>query len=219
MAPIEVVSFDVEGTLVDPAFSNLIWEEDIPRLYAERRGISLRAAREHVFAEYREVGDERPEWYDVDYWFRRLELPGDWRDLLDHRRCACRVYPETRGVLERLRGRFVLIVTSNTIREFLEVQLMDLSGFFTHIFSAPSDFGEVKKSANFYRRICQITRVDPKAMVHVGDHLKFDYEAPRKLGIHAYHLNRSEEDEGEHVVHDLEEFERRLSLLEDLSRP
>ena len=218
MGRIEVVSFDMEGTLIDSCFSDLIWETDIPRLYAEEHGISLEAAREHVLGEYRQVGDERPEWYDVGYWFRRLGLSGDWRELLEFRRDTCRVYPEVRGVLERLQGRYVLIVTSNTIREFLEVQLRELRGFFTHIFSAPSDFGEVKKSAEFYRRICQITGTKPEALAHVGDHLKFDYESPKELNIHAYYLDRSGEATGDHVVHDLEDFEHRIAMIDDRQR-
>jgi len=217
MGRIEVVSFDMEGTIVDPSFSNLIWETDIPRLYAEQHGVDFEAARDHVLAEYRQVGDERPEWYDVGYWFRRLGLPGDWRELLERRRGACKVYPEARGVLERLRDRYLLVLTSNTIREFLEVQLGDLSGFFAHIFSAPSDFGEVKKSPEFYRRICRIIGAAPEEVAHVGDHPKFDYEAPRQLGIHAYYLDRSGEAEGRHVVRDLKEFERRVELIDGSS--
>jgi len=219
MGRIEVVSFDMEGTLVDPSFSGLIWETEIPRLYAEQHGVSLAAARDQVLAEYMQMGDEEPEWYDADYWFRRLGLSGDWRDLLERRRGACRVYPEVRGVLERLRDRHALIITSNTIREFLDVQLGDLSGFFAHVFSAPSDFGEVKKSAEFYRGICDIIGFAPEAVAHVGDHLKFDYEAPRRLGIHAYYLDRSGEAEDDHVVHDLKEFERMIAALEDMLRP
>ncbi len=219
MDRIEVVSFDVESTLVDSRFSDLIWETDIPRLYAEQHGVSLEAAQEHVLGEYRQVGDERPEWYDVGYWFRRLGLSGDWRRLLELRRDTCRVYPEVRGVLDRLQSRYVLIVTSNTIREFLEVQLRELSGFFTRIFSAPSDFGAVKKSAEFYRRICQIMETEPEALAHVGDHLKFDYDAPRELKIHAYYLDRSGEATGDHVVHDLDEFEHRIEIIENQQRP
>lgn len=214
MGRIEVVSFDLEGTLVDPSFSNLIWETDIPQLYADQHGIGLEAARERVLREYRQVGDEQPEWYDISYWFRRLELYGEWRELLERRRDICRVYPDARGVLERLRERHTLILTSNTIREFLQVQLRDLRGFFTHIFSAPSDFGDVKKSVEFYRKICQITGTTPDAMAHVGDHVKFDYEVPRRLGIHAYYLDRSGESADDHVVHDLVEFERQIELLE-----
>jgi len=218
MGRIEVVSFDMEGTLVDTSFSNFIWEEDIPRLHGEQHGMTLEASKELILAEYREVGDERPEWYDVGYWFRRLGISGDWRELLERRRSNCRVYPEARGVLDRLRDTYVLIVTSNTIREFLDVQLGTLGPYFIHVFSAPSDFGEVKKSPEFYGRICQIVGVAPEAMAHVGDHRKFDCEAPRQLGIHAYHLDRSGETVGDHVVSDLEEFESRLAMVEKTSR-
>ena len=218
MGRIEVVSFDMEGTLVDPSFSNLIWEEDIPRLHAEQHGMTLEASKELILAEYREVGDERTEWYDVGYWFRRLGISGDWRELPERRRSTCRVYPEARGVLERLGDNYVLIVTSNTIREFLDVQLGTLGPYFIHVFSAPSDFGEVKKSPEFYGRICQIVGVAPEAVAHVGDHRKFDCEAPRQLGIHAYHLDRSGETAGDHVVSDLEEFESRLAMDEKTSR-
>lgn len=217
MGRIEVVSFDMEGTLVDASFSNLIWEEDIPQLHAEQHGMTLEASKELIFAEYLEVGDERPEWYDVGYWFRRLGISGDWQELLERRRSTCRVYPEARGVLERLRDNHILIVTSNTIREFLEVQLGTLRSYFSHVFSAPSDFGEVKKSPEFYGMICRIVRVAPEAMSHIGDHRKFDYEAPRKLGINAYHLDRSGETADDHVVHNLEEFESRLAMNEKTS--
>ncbi|KYH36359.1 MAG: haloacid dehalogenase superfamily enzyme, subfamily IA [Candidatus Bathyarchaeota archaeon B23] len=212
--PLEVVSFDMEGTLIEPRFSELIWEHDIPRLYAKRRGLTLEEARRRVFAEYMEIGDERPEWYDIEYWFRRLDLPGDWRELLEARRGVIRPYPEVRGVLERLGERYRLIVTSNTMREFLEVQLEGLREFFTHVFSAPSDFGEVKKTAGFYRRICDIVDVEPTSMAHVGDHWRFDYLTPRSMGMEAYYLNRGGERRGIHIVHDLEEFEARIRELD-----
>jgi len=210
MTDIRVVSFDMEGTLAETTFSNLIWENDIPRLYAEKHGIGLEAARRHVLEEYRRVGDERIEWYDVSYWFEKLRLQGDWRTLLQKRRSTCSTFPEARGVLERLKRSHELVVISNTIREFLEVQICDLAAFFTRIFSAPSDFGEVKKSAAFYGRICRELDVAPRSVAHVGDHLKFDYEVPRQIGIRAYFLDRSGKAEGDHIVHDLEEFERKV---------
>ncbi|MGQ9679661.1 MAG: HAD family hydrolase [Candidatus Bathyarchaeia archaeon] len=210
MNRIKVVSFDSEGTIVEPGFSTLIWECDIPRLYAEKLGLSFEEAKKRVLKEYGRIGEERMEWYDVDYWFKTLGLTGDWRKLLRARRGFCRFYPEVKGVLERLREKHTLIVTSNTIREFLEVQLEGLSGFFTRIFSAPSDFGELKKSPEFYRRICRILDVKPGEFAHVGDHIKFDYEAPSQIGISAYHLDRSGRLKGNHIVHDLLEFEERI---------
>ena len=210
MPGIKVVSFDMEGTLVDHTFSNLIWEADMPRLYAEEHGVGLDEAKKMVLSEYTKVGDQRAEWYDVGYWFSRLGLPGDWRDLLRIRGNTCTPYVEAKGVLRRLGRRYVLVVTSNTIREFLEVQLRCLDTPFARVFSAPSDFNDVKKSPEFYSRVCRELGVEPADVAHVGDHLVYDYEAARALGMRAYHLDRSGKSIGANVVRDLVEFEVRL---------
>lgn len=212
MARIEVISFDMEGTLIDDSFSNLIWETDVPRLYAERHGLGPEEARRRVLAEYDSVGEGRPEWYDVDYWFRRFQLEADWRELLEERSGDCRPYPESAEVLERMGELYTLVVTSNTIREFLEVQLRRLPKVFTRVFSASSDFGEVKKSPQFYYRICRELGSRPDEMAHVGDHFRFDYEAASQAGLRAYHLDRSGNSSGEHSVRDLLEFESSVSI-------
>ncbi|GAH62950.1 unnamed protein product, partial [marine sediment metagenome] len=41
MNQIEVVSFDAEGTLVTPDFSQAVWHEAIPAIYAQKKGIEL----------------------------------------------------------------------------------------------------------------------------------------------------------------------------------
>ena len=214
MGRIEVVSFDMEGTLIDTTFSDLIWETDIPTLYGQRHGLDLETAKERVLREYDQVGDERIEWYDAGYWFRRLGLPGDWRRLLERRADECRVYPEVRQALESLVDRYPLIISSNTIREFLEVQLRMLPPVFTHVFSAPSDF-ETVKAEEFYERICLLLGVHPDAVVHVGDSRKFDFEPADRLGIQAYHLDRTGGQRGEKIVHDLLEFTDRVKELEE----
>ena len=200
--------------MVESSFSNLIWETDIPRLYADRHGLGFEAARMKVLEEYGEVGGHRPEWYDVDHWFRRFELEGDWRELLESRKGDCRSYSEVHGVLERLSLRHPVIVSSNTIREFLDIQLTVLPKVFNRVFSAPSDFGTVKKSDEFYGRICLILGVEPGMVVHVGDSMTYDYDEARNQGVQAYFLDRTGEQSGEHVVHDLLEFEEILSEMD-----
>ena len=214
MVRIEVVSFDMEGTLIDDNFSDLLWEHDIPRLYGLKNGLDFEAAKAHVLQQYDTIGVGNSEWYDVDYWFRRLGLRGDWRELLENRQDDCRPYPETIQVLERLRERYTIIICSNTIREFLEVQLRKLPRIFGHVFSAPSDFGTVK-NPEFYRRICNIIGVEPGSIAHVGDNVEFDYEAAREVGIHAFYLDRSREAHGDHVLHGLLDFEERLRELDN----
>jgi len=135
------------------------------------------------------------------------------RDRLRQREGACSVYSEVARVLESMSGEYTLIVSSNTIREFLDVQVTKLPDVFTKVYSAPSDLKTVKKTDSFYSRICKEMGVDPSSTAHVGDSFKFDYEEPRKLGIHAYYLDRQEGSSGEHVVRDLDEFEEKLRFF------
>ncbi len=208
---IEVISFDMEGTLIPTDFSSLVWETDIPRLYGEKNGLGFEEAKRVVIAEYDSIGQGAPEWYDVDYWFRRLGLDGDWRSLLEERRDACRPFPEVPDVLARLGEQYRLIVSSNTIREFLEVQLRCFPGTFEKVFSAPSDYGGVK-DPQFFRRVSETMGVEPERMVHVGDSVRFDFEAAGELGGSLF-LDRDGGSSGPHVINDLEEFESSLSLL------
>ena len=213
MVRIEVVSFDMEGTLIDDNFSDLIWEHDIPRLYSLKNNLEFEEAKRYVLQQYDAIGMGRPEWYDVDYWFKWLGLRGDWRELLENRQDDCRPYPETMQVLEHLNGRYPLIISSNTIREFLQVQLRKLPSVFRHVFSAPSDFGTVK-DPDFYSRISDLIGVELGAIIHVGDNVAFDYEAPREAGMIAFHLDRSGDSGRDHVIRTLVDFEERLIGVE-----
>lgn len=216
MRRIRVLSFDLEGTLVDGDFSRLVWEEGLPALYAEEKGISLHSALKRVMEEYDEIGPERVEWYDLRYWFRRFELRGDWRSLLERFKDSISVYPEVGGVLDRLRREHEMVIVSNTSRDFLDLMMEGLRPYFKDIFSAPSDF-ETVKSPSLFAQICSELGAKPQEVVHVGDSRKFDLTVPREVGITSFLLDRSGTESGEHVVRDLEEFELRLLEFERLN--
>jgi FMN phosphatase YigB (HAD superfamily) len=57
--------------------------------------------------------------------------------------------------------------------------------------------------------------VEPGAIVHVGDNVAFDYDAPREAGMLAFYLDRSGTAQGDHIVHTLVDFEERLKGLEE----
>ncbi len=206
----KIISFDMEGTLIDHTYSNTIWEIDIPKLYAKKYGLDLRTAKKKVISEYKTVGDAKKEWYDIAYWYRRFGFEADWRDLAKNRSNLVNVYPDANQALNLLQKCYCLIVSSNTIRDFLNIQVKVVGNYFTHIFSAPSDFNIVKKDSQFYRRIISELSITPDELVHIGDNYNYDYIAARELGVKAFYLDRANVTIGADVVHDLNMFIQKL---------
>jgi len=203
----------MDGTLIAPEYTDWVWGHGIPTLYAEKTGLPFEAAKVFVEEEYRKVGEDAIEWYDIKYWFQFFHLEKSWKALMKEFVDKISVYPDVDHILDRLRDRFPLVLTTNAGREFIDVEIKatGLGRYFDRIFSATTDFGEVKKTIRFYRRICQILRADPTEIVHVGDHYEFDYLVPRRLGIHAFYLDRSGQQKGEFVIWDLRDLEKRLT--------
>ncbi len=206
------ISFDMDGTLIDPEFTDWVWSHGIPTLYAQKSGIPFEEAKAFVEEEDRKVGEGTVEWYDIKYWFRFFALKVDWRALMEQYVDKIKVYPDVAYVLDRCKEMFPLILTSNAGREFIDIEMeaTGLGRYFDRIFSATSDFGDVKKTARFYHRICEILGANPHEIVHVGDHFEFDYLVPRTLGIHAFYLDRSGGKRGDFVLCDLKELEKKL---------
>jgi len=212
----KLISFDLDSTLVDPAYTTFVWEIGIPQLYARKNDTSLSEAKSIVIAEYKRIGDSRLEWYDIKYWFKYFGLPGRWENLLAEHRDKIRPFPEVKEVMEDLVQYFELIVTSNAAREFVEVELKEaeIEDYFTRIFSATTDFRQVKKTPQFYRRICEIMGASPSNTIHVGDHYEFDYVVPKSLGMDAYYLDRDgKKPKDSFTVKNLREF---AALIKDL---
>ncbi len=64
---------DMDGTVLDLAFDNYIWKDLMPRRYAAANGMTLAAAREHLFEQYRSVQGGL-DWYCLDHWAERLGI-------------------------------------------------------------------------------------------------------------------------------------------------
>jgi HAD superfamily hydrolase (TIGR01549 family) len=205
----EIISFDLDNTLIDPTYTTFVWERGIPQLYAKKHDISISKAARIVIAEYEKIGDVSLEWYDISYWFKYFELPGSWERLLDKHRSKIQLFPEVKEVIEDLAQYYNLIILSNAAREFVEFEIKeaDIEYFFTRIFSATSDFGQVKKTPQFYMQICEIMEIAPSCMAHIGDHYTFDYAVPKSVGIQAYYLNRDgKQYKDDFTVKNLKEF-------------
>jgi putative hydrolase of the HAD superfamily len=189
MKQIELISFDAEGTVVTPDFSQAIWHEAIPALYAQKQGIDFAQAKRHIVEEYGRIGDQRLEWYDIEYWFSYLGLGSS--ELVIHS-CLDKIayYPEVTEVLSSLASEYKLIVASGTPLELLHLLLRDVKPYFVRIFSSVSHYRQLK-SPDFYLSICEEMGVEPSQVTHVGDNWQFDFLNARQAGVNALYLDRS----------------------------
>jgi len=189
MKQIELISFDAEGTVVTPDFSEAIWHEAIPALYAQKKGLDIAQARRHIAEEYGRIGDQRLEWYDIEYWFSCLDL-GSSEPVI--RSCLDKIghYPEVTEVLSSLASEYRLIVASGTPLKLLHCLLRDIKPYFVRIFSSVSHYRQLK-SPDFYLSICEEMGVKPSQVIHVGDNWQFDFLNAQQAGVNAFYLDRS----------------------------
>lgn len=73
---IDVVLLDMDGTLIDLRFDNILWNEVVPQRFSQREGIDPKRAAELL---YRDMLASKAslDFYDLDYWERQTRLDID----------------------------------------------------------------------------------------------------------------------------------------------
>ena len=100
------------------------------------------------------------------------------------------LYPEVPEVLEQLRPRFQLAVTSNfdgRLRFIL--QHLGVSNYFSYIFIS-SELGADKPDPEIFRRALKLTHLNPDEVLHVGDDPERDWKAAKEAGLIVFQLDR-----------------------------
>jgi len=200
---IRYISLDMDGTLVNSKFVDMVWMQGIPQIYSEKYCLDLHEAKEFVVGEYMKIGSERIEWYDLQYWLNKFQLNISKWEILKKYQNEIEPYPEVFDALELFSQRFDLVVTSNAAREFIDMELNGLKHYFTNTFSATSDFNLVKKSPLLYESVCRKLKAKPFEVLHIGDHYVYDYESSIEAGLDALFLDRKGNRTSREVVWDL----------------
>ena len=182
------VSFDMDGTLVSDSQDDFLWNEEIPRLYAQKHDIPIDDARQKVFAAYYSAKyiERTPKWTSLSYWLERFGLSRD-RIALDIWESVT-VYPDVLETLDALSDKTLIVVTTAE-REFLDLKLGPLRDRFAHLFCTP-EFGSSAKTREVFTRICAELGIKHEQLVHVGDRAD-DRDGPESAGCKGFLLDRS----------------------------
>jgi putative hydrolase of the HAD superfamily len=165
---IDTVLLDMDGTLLDLEFDNVLWNQRLPERYASHRGISAEAARSVLFDHMRQTR-ARLDFYCVDYWarFTAIDIVGLHREL-DH---LVRYRPHADRFLEAARraGKRLVLAT-NAHRASLEIKDAR-TGLVAALDRAVSahDLDAPKESDEFWTRLAQIEPFDPARTLFIDD--------------------------------------------------
>ncbi len=204
---LKIISFDVDGTLVDLEYNDLIWFKEIPELVAKKKKISFERSLKYVYEEYAKLGECNLNWYDINYWISYFDLEISPNKIFEKYESQVKIYPEVIPLLEELKKNFILIVITAMPREFLVPKMKKLEKYFKFSFSALSDFKELKNS-EIYSKISKALKVHPEQILHIGDHWEFDYLAAQKAGMNVIYLDRSNTKKGKYIINSLREAKK-----------
>ncbi|MBM4123671.1 MAG: haloacid dehalogenase [Nitrospira sp.] len=187
---VDDVLLDMDGTLLDRHFDNFFFEEELPRRYAAKRGLSFEAAREQLLAMYRSVETEL-DWTDLHYWTRALDidvvaLTKEFDHLIDFHPDAL----EFLGYL-KAQGKRVHIVT-NAHEAGIEIKVAK-TGVDRHVHRIVNAFeiGCLKMRAEYWPTCRQLIGFDPVRSLYVDDD-EACLAAAQDYGIgHLYHRSKS----------------------------
>ena len=186
---IKVISFDMQGTLTDAAFSDEFWLETLPALYAEKQEISVAEAKEILKKKFNEWGKNDYRYYSIKYWMKELEIHS-FKEIFKRIINKPHLYVDSLEILNNLYGKKKMIIISSTTKEFISVELGRNKKYFSQIFSSLDDFNISGKPPKLYTEIAKVLEVKPEEILHIGDKYDMDIEHAKKAGLQTFYLKR-----------------------------
>ncbi len=178
---IDTVLLDMDGTLLDLAYDNVLWSRLLPERFGRAHGLSRERAEAHLF---RHMAERRGEldFYCLDYWaeFTGLDiiaLHHELANLIAYRPHA----PEFLAHLRLLERRALLVTNAHRDSLAVKDRYSGLTGRLDGVVSC-HDYGAPKESAAFWDRLMTEHPFDPARTLLIDDNATV-LEAAAVFGI------------------------------------
>jgi HAD superfamily hydrolase (TIGR01509 family) len=201
-ADIDTVLLDMDGTLLDLHFDNYFWLEHLPTRWSEITGISVADAKAQLQAEYA-VLQGKLEWYCLDYWGKRLQLPiTELKREVMHKIAMRADVPAFLQALKDSGREVVLVTNAHPGSLSLKIERTELSNYIDVLIST-HEFGVTKESQALWYKLQQRLGFDPARTLFVDDSLPI-LQAAADFGIR--HLLAVANPDSQQPVRDIKDF-------------
>ena len=176
-----IIMFDMDGTLLDLAFDDLIWNTRLPECHAETHQSTLEESKVILYTFYQQHNHTLC-WYSSKYWSEKvgvdvLQLQYDHQDKIAPR-------PGCFELLEQLKQqgyRCWLLTNADQVGLQLKLENIDLSPYFEVMISS-EEIGYSKEFVEFWQILQQKHDFDPQNAIMVDDTEKV-LQGAEKFGI------------------------------------
>lgn len=169
-ANISTVLLDMDGTILDLHFDNHFWLTHVPKRYAEKEGITVQEAKQHLLSHYKAV-EGTIDWYCLDYWAEKTQLPiTALKREVQH---LIQLRDDAHEFLVALKesGRDVVLVTNAHPESLsLKIELTQLNNYFDTLYST-HEFGVTKESQLLWQRLQDKHQFERDKTLFVDDSL------------------------------------------------
>lgn len=215
-----IIMFDMDGTLLDLAFDDLIWNHKLAIRHAETHQCSL-AHSQVTLTEFYQQHKHTISWYSSSYWTQKvgvdvLQLQYDFKDLIAPR-------PDCFELLQQLKAqgyRCWLLTNADQAGLKLKLAQVQLAPYFDLMLSS-EQFGYSKEHPEFWQKLQALHPFNPEHAVFVDDtapvlHAAKQFGIPHLLSILQPSSERAARDQNQLDYPAIQDLTELLSYLANI---
>ena len=166
---IECLLIDMDGVILDNAYDNDFWQNQIPEVIADNKGIAFDDAKRLAIQIFNYKKNTK-DWYDVDYWSNMLNIDIEAQKRSEKSFSRISLYDGVIDTLSVLKNKTKMILITNAHRKTLNIKLekYNLTPYFDEMVCA-HELNYVKEDIQLWYMLRSKYKLDYEKTILVED--------------------------------------------------